>query len=138
MNRIIKFRVFYERKFHYPDFYAFDGDNDDGKYMLWNWKDGDFCKTSSNFQQSTNLKDRNGKEIYEGDIIEFIVPKDNGTLALVEWVEEAPRFLLKDINKDGFGGWEFHNGMTNQIKIIGNIFETPELVNFAQNGKKET
>ena len=74
-------------------------------------------KTSSEvIQQYTGLKDKNGKEIYEGDIIRN--PDNQKEITIVEWGEkegcwENTVFAMRPI----FSWWE----------IIGNIFENPEL-----------
>lgn len=65
--------------------------------------------------QYTGLKDNNGKEIYEGDIV--IEAGQNG---LIVFNEESARFEI--ISKlDARGMYGFFG------KIIGNKFENPEL-----------
>jgi uncharacterized phage protein (TIGR01671 family) len=78
--------------------------------------------------QFTGLKDKNGKEIYEGDIIQI----DNAFGKIignyeVRWLE----------GKHGFDFWGFNKiafGMSNSVifKVIGNIKENPELLKNAK------
>ena len=72
-------------------------------------------------QQFTGLKDKNGKEIYEGDIVDW--PNYEGKLLyLVEFSEG--RFGL-NLSNDGFG---FTIKISEECEVIGNKFENPELL----------
>lgn len=85
------------------------------------------------FQQFTRLKDKNNKEIYEGDILKAqshtysegsLMPTGmEDIFMLCEYHPARAAFHLKDISRDGWAGWDFHDGMTDKIEIIGNIFE---------------
>jgi uncharacterized phage protein (TIGR01671 family) len=63
--------------------------------------------------QYTGLKDKNGKEIYEGDIIEWETSKEKTDRMEIHWVERHQGYL------------PFINGTS---KVIGNIYENPELI----------
>ena len=67
--------------------------------------------------QFTGVLDKNGKEIYEGDIVEW-----GYYIAIVKF--ENSRWILEDF--DGNRGESF-SGFVDEYKIIGNIFENPEL-----------
>ena len=71
--------------------------------------------------QYTGLTDKNGKEIYEGDIIHLKFGELNANL-VVKW--------------DKYMGLKYHNGGWTSLvhvethgEVIGNIFENPELPN---------
>lgn len=72
--------------------------------------------------QYTGLKDKNNKEIYEGDIV-----KHGDFNALV--VYQAPSFVMKKKQRNKTW-WEFISApFTSQFEeVIGNIYENPELV----------
>ena len=75
--------------------------------------------------QYTCLKDKNGKEIYEGDIVEYDhnIPSqpDAKERYIVEWGQGG--FYFKSLVDN-----EYNSDPTLEVEIIGNIYENPELV----------
>lgn len=72
-------------------------------------------------EQYTGLKDKNGKEIYEGDIVDFV--DDGECIGVVEY--DAPEFYL---NADATNWGAMYLERTRCQKVIGNIHENPELL----------
>ena len=73
--------------------------------------------------QFTGLKDENGVEICEGDVIR---DDDESYNLIVVWDNKRARFALSD-GKGSMFTYMFNNDME-PLEIIGNIYENPELV----------
>ena len=81
--------------------------------------------------QYTGLKDINGKEIYEGDIIKGLDSTKNDILHVVEWDDQTASFEVYLIPFDK----HLHKSPLSQNwldlfdkEIIGNIYDNPELL----------
>lgn len=72
--------------------------------------------------QSTGLKDKNGKEIFEGDILGTKEGLLNG---IIEYREDLGMFVNNLIRYDNF---ERLGSIANSREIIGNIWEDGELL----------
>ena len=86
-------------------------------------------------EQYTGLKDKNGKEIYEGDIVEqfvFGVNTFNGklcgrrTIWQIRWNEEECCFELHYLRGSLFGDSLMNKN--DEFEVIGNIHDNPELL----------
>jgi len=73
--------------------------------------------------QYTGLKDCNGMEIYEGDILSI---KGNSKNYEVYYEKSHASYFLKNTEGVLFGG--IVPDLIVRIKVIGNIFENPELL----------
>lgn len=72
------------------------------------------------FMQYTGLKDKNNKEIYEGDIFHIGSKK---IMYVVEWIDCGLKGRqIKNKSWIGLDYWK------DDIEVIGNIYENPELM----------
>lgn len=69
------------------------------------------------------LKDKNGKEIYEGDIV---CPCFYGNISVVAWVVDDAGWY--PFSQPAYGGYEWEAELAKHIEVIGNIHDNPELL----------
>ena len=89
------------------------------------------CSIYEEVMLYTGLKDRHGGEIYEGDVIEIDDGWESGEgeRGEVRWDEKNAMFRLFCYTKYGGEGWFMPENKTwVKLKIVGNIYENPELL----------
>ena len=75
--------------------------------------------------QSTELKDKNGKEIFEGDIVDY-----KGRKAVVKWHGSYASFIYRFVDELKERNSEWHPLFLAyyHFEVIGNIYENKELL----------
>lgn len=133
MNRTIKFRgkrldngewvygdLEYNRAKNIARIHTYD---EDGEYLIQHSVD------PATVGQFTGLLNKNGKEIYEGDIL--MLGSSDAGICEVKWNESQLAFCIRfyyerNLGRRPLGAWA-RDGKN--IAILGNIHDNPELLN---------
>lgn len=121
-----KFRIFYKPNYKKPEMiYNAERTYDNGCSGVGSIYHESFGEILNDkdciVMQSTGTADKNGKEIYEGDIV-----KIDNLIKQVKFTCYGCRFQLTD--KDGYFFDSIYKNRTDEIEVIGNIFENKDLL----------
>ncbi len=114
MNRELKFRVWLHDTKKWGDVACIEVFNSTGK-LEYLYQDQPYT-----IQQYTGLKDKNGNEIYEGDII-------SGEFYDTEY-HHSETIKAEVVFNNGAFNIAIREWHKPSLEIIGNIFENPELI----------
>jgi hypothetical protein len=102
--------------------YAVYSDNDIDSIQSIETKQVEYIKTDT-LGQFTGLKDKNGKDIYKGDILKTATDKP----MVVGWSERFASFILNR-SEWAFSHWFGESCNPEDCEIIGNKYDNPELL----------
>lgn len=139
MSRIIKFRVWNKIAEQWAE---------NSHFLLF--KDNDYCFADDGqfiFQQYTGLKGFGNVEIYEGDVVEYGMVGLGRPQGAVPYKENSAYWTKKEIVKwssHGYGSivtyahciQNKNQGNDYRARVIGNIFENPELIKKIEENNK--
>lgn len=105
----------------------------DKDYIYDKSLEGEFLVDENTICQYTGLTDKNGKKIFEGDILRYadeIILKTVWNDRKYGYAAQCVKgsVLLKDCK---WGLWEFES---DEAEVIGNVFDNPELLKGEENG----
>lgn len=127
--RVIKFRIFWDGvMFYSPSVMSeecYEGTgatNIDHCYLYLN-KVLEDISNNDKIMQYTGIKDKNGKDVYEGDIFKSSKLKNNFN---VVFCEESGKWKLK--NEKSFNLSLYSSFEIMKCEVIGNIYENPEII----------
>ena len=122
--REIKFRIYFDNKFYYKCLVGNTNDIDDDKWtcpMVWLEDKKEWVNCDNGIiQQYTGLKDKNGKEIYEGDVLENTAVNFKFIVKFIKtkWILQKLEFP-----EDSLDMYNFFNRIPTMFEVIGNIYE---------------
>ena len=121
MNREFEFRAWLTKYNKMVKIYSW---NIWQEYFMCSEYDSEFYLEETPIMQYTGLKDMWGKEIYEGDIVKL---RANHGIGVVKYYDEWGAFVVEYIKPRQLAvlGMNYYK---EDIEMIGNIYENPELI----------
>lgn len=140
MSRAIKFRAWDKKRQEMRSGHNLWLDTFDGSL---HWQFGydepmPFLKEDIILMQFTGLHDKNGKEIWEGDIVREIPElsghEDRKRRGIIEWDNSIASFVVKLLDRDDNAWCQLNEGNPNNstmlkyTEVLGNLYESSELL----------
>jgi uncharacterized phage protein (TIGR01671 family) len=80
-------------------------------------------------QQYTGLNDKHGKEIYEGDIVQYNQNSSYDNMDFIaKWSDDKLGFIFQSNSGDELLNQTPHLNRFKHLEVVGNIFENSELL----------
>lgn len=93
--------------------------------------------------QYTGLEDKNGNEIWEGDVVNWKCDwkcdylEEAGGNAVVYWAKDSWEVAVDKTGGTGFYGLEGKEFIWDEVEVIGNVMENPELLKWLLKDKNQ-
>lgn len=138
MKREIKFRAWDERwEVMYENFQFIKSGDENNDWIVFtasnipfdsNWKDNPFLRQQLKIMQYTGLKDKEGTEIYEGDVCTLFTDSPSEVLFIdgaFGYMSNGGDYFISFAQNSWF---KWHKSKSDEIKVIGNIYQHPHLI----------